>query len=80
MVIGRGSESDVRVSDPSVSRAHLRVVESGDVAVAVDLGSSNGSTVTRDDGVFELAPGTPVLLRPGDVVTTSYGVELYRFD
>ena len=44
-VIGRGSEADVRLDDPDVSRRHVAVeVGRGSITVA-DLGSTNGSRV-----------------------------------
>lgn len=52
LVLGRGSECDVRIDDPGVSRRHaeIRVHGSGPEAqlVVVDLGSTNGTVV---DGV-----------------------------
>ncbi|MGH3367517.1 MAG: FhaA domain-containing protein [Nocardioidaceae bacterium] len=49
VVIGRGSEADLRVSDPGVSRRHVelrvRPSESGVVVTLVDLGSTNGTRV-----------------------------------
>lgn len=49
IVIGRGSESDIRVDDPGVSRRHveIRVYGHGPDAqlVAVDLGSTNGTLI-----------------------------------
>jgi FHA domain-containing protein len=49
MTIGRGSEANLRISDPSISRLHaeIRVTESGDgqKVEIVDLGSTNGMTV-----------------------------------
>lgn len=49
MVLGRGSECDLRIDDPGVSRRHLevRVYQQGTQpqVVAVDLGSTNGTTV-----------------------------------
>lgn len=61
--IGRGSEADLRINDPGISRQHARVVvdtdEAGAVAVSIeDLGSTNGvivngqrvSNVPLDDG------------------------------
>lgn len=51
VVIGRGSEADLRVSDPGVSRRHVEIrLTPGGESVAVhayDLGSTNG---TRVDG------------------------------
>ncbi len=50
MVIGRGSEADLRINDPGVSRRHaeFRVSGGGRVAPSVtvaDLGSTNGTLV-----------------------------------
>jgi Protein of unknown function (DUF3662)/FHA domain len=49
MTIGRGTEADLRISDPSISRLHaeIRVTESGDGQQVdiVDLGSTNGIMV-----------------------------------
>ncbi len=48
--IGRGSEADLRINDPGISRQHARVVvdsdATGEVAVSIeDLGSTNGVIV-----------------------------------
>jgi hypothetical protein len=49
MTIGRGTEADLRISDPSISRLHaeIRVSEAGDghQIDIIDLGSTNGVTV-----------------------------------
>lgn len=49
VVIGRGSEADLRVSDPGVSRRHVEIrvrpSEDGVVVTAIDLGSTNGTRV-----------------------------------
>ena len=49
VVVGRGSEADLRINDPGVSRRHveIRVQQGGDrIRVeAVDLGSTNGTVV-----------------------------------
>jgi pSer/pThr/pTyr-binding forkhead associated (FHA) protein len=62
VVIGRGSEADLRVSDPGVSRRHVEIRVRPDeedvVVTVVDLGSTNGTRVngkriqhvTIDDG------------------------------
>jgi hypothetical protein len=41
-VIGRGSEADIIVDDPGVSRRHLEIRVGPDGVVASDLGSTNG--------------------------------------
>lgn len=48
--IGRGSEADLRINDPGISRQHARVVveqtDDGEVEVSIeDLGSTNGVIV-----------------------------------
>jgi len=49
LVIGRGTEADLRINDPGVSRRHAEVRVSGSGAVwdvdIVDLGSTNGIIV-----------------------------------
>ncbi|HEY0240023.1 MAG TPA: DUF3662 and FHA domain-containing protein [Friedmanniella sp.] len=48
LVIGRGSEADLRINDPGISRRHaeIRVGQSTDGSIdIVDLGSTNGITV-----------------------------------
>ena len=62
IVIGRGSEADLRINDPGVSRRHAEIRvhanDSGTDVSVVDLGSTNGMLVngskvqqaTLDDG------------------------------
>lgn len=45
LVIGRGSEADLRINDPGVSRRHLELEVGIDGVEAVDLGSTNGIVV-----------------------------------
>ncbi|QBX55318.1 DUF2662 domain-containing protein [Nocardioides seonyuensis] len=45
LVIGRGTEADLRINDPGVSRRHLELEVSVDGVEAVDLGSTNGIVV-----------------------------------
>lgn len=44
-VIGRGSDSDITVADAGTSRKHVEIVWDGQRAMAVDLGSTNGSKI-----------------------------------
>lgn len=44
-VIGRGSEADIIVDDPGISRRHLEIRVTADGVVATDLGSTNGTFV-----------------------------------
>jgi hypothetical protein len=41
-IIGRGSEADIVVDDPGVSRRHLEIRVTPDAVVATDMGSTNG--------------------------------------
>ncbi|WP_101522967.1 FhaA domain-containing protein [Nocardioides houyundeii] len=66
VVVGRGTESDIRINDPGVSRRHVEFVVSdrhdGDLDLSVvDLGSTNGMLV--DGRKVERAP-----LKDGTVV------------
>jgi len=49
LVVGRGSEADLRINDPGVSRRHVEIrvqVHGNRLSVeAIDLGSTNGSVV-----------------------------------
>ena len=51
--LGRGTEVDIRVDDPGVSRAHCEIVLGQQVLVR-DLGSTNG-TLINGDRITELA-------------------------
>jgi hypothetical protein len=43
LVVGRGTEADLRINDPGVSRRHVEVrVDADGTLTAVDLGSTNG--------------------------------------
>jgi hypothetical protein len=44
-VIGRSKESDIRISDPNVSRRHAEIRQDGSVYWIVDLDSTNGVSV-----------------------------------
>lgn len=45
LVVGRGTEADLRISDPGVSRRHVRFTLSGGGVEVRDLGSTNGMSV-----------------------------------
>jgi len=73
MVLGRGSEADLRINDPGVSRRHaeLRVtgVPGHPTVTVVDLGSTNGTLV---DGkrVKELQVANGAVVRIGNTDVT----------
>ncbi len=62
IVLGRGSETDVRIDDRWVSRRHCELAESDGMVVVRDLGSTHGTFVNGRQ-VSE-AP-----LRPDDKLT-----------
>lgn len=70
-LIGRRSDSEdihpeIVISDPGISRRHLRILRAPDGSLAaLDLGSMNG---TRLNGAA-LEPNVPTPLREGDEVT-----------
>src|SRR5260370_8324444 len=45
VVLGRGNDCDIRISDHSVSRRHARIQPAADGYFAVDLQSTNGTFV-----------------------------------
>ncbi len=45
LVVGRGTEADLRINDPGVSRRHIEFTVHGDDLEVVDLGSTNGMLV-----------------------------------
>src|SRR3989442_15292314 len=71
--IGRGFANDFKISDPSVSGSHCRIIiDSGNVIIK-DLGSTNGTFINR-------APVTEATLQPGQTIHLG-GVEmLFRTD
>ncbi|MDO9379858.1 MAG: DUF3662 and FHA domain-containing protein [Nocardioidaceae bacterium] len=67
VVLGRGSEAELRINDPGVSRRHAQIrveVTSRDVSVrVVDLGSTNGTVVDGQRVTeAELRDGSQILL------------------
>lgn len=75
-VLGRGTDADVWIDDPGVSRSHARLATSPDGSVwAFDLGSTNGTFV---DGVPVLDGGERVRdgarLQLGPTVVLRYAV------
>jgi len=80
LVIGRGSEVDVRVDERAVSRRHARLEVTGVGGLRlVDLGSVNGTLVgcklVRDDGVA-VWPGEQILI--GRTVLAVHAPQLAR--
>ena len=71
LVVGRGDDCDVRITDNSVSRRHARIEHAADGYVVADLGSTNGTFVNdrQLDG--------PVALHDGDYLRV--GNCIYRY-
>jgi pSer/pThr/pTyr-binding forkhead associated (FHA) protein len=68
--VGRHSENDLSVASGKLSREHLKIERFGDVFVASDSGSSNGTTVNGAD------LNEPVSLKNGDVLNLGGGLEI----
>lgn len=72
--LGRGSDVDLRIDDPGISRRHAEIRVSGDRAIVADLGSTNGVVV---DGhqvqQAELRDGSQVVLGSTTVVFHASG-------
>jgi hypothetical protein len=45
LIIGRGTDADLRINDPGISRQHARILVDGEHITIEDLGSTNGITV-----------------------------------
>jgi two-component system, cell cycle response regulator len=70
LVLGRGSDCDIRINDHSVSRRHARIQPGADGYYAVDLQSTNGSFVNDQ-------PASMYKLKDGDYLRI--GNCIYRF-
>jgi diguanylate cyclase (GGDEF)-like protein len=87
LVVGRGDDCDVRITDNSVSRKHARIEHAADGFVVADLGSTNGTFVNDRplDGSTPLHDGD--YLRVGNCIyrylaggniEAEYHEEIYR--
>ena len=70
MTIGRGSDNQIILDDPQVSRSHARLTWQGNTYLLEDLGSVNGTWVNG------ARIKSPVLLRPGDSIAVGQSVSL----
>jgi pSer/pThr/pTyr-binding forkhead associated (FHA) protein len=61
VVIGRGRQSDVQISDPKISRKHARLLFDEDYIKLEDLGSAHGTLVNGERG-------ESFMLKDGDVI------------
>ena len=87
LVVGRGDDCDVRITDNSVSRRHARIDHTADGYHVSDLGSTNGTFVNdrQLDGPYALHDGD--YLRVGNCIyrylaggniEAEYHEEIYR--
>src|SRR3546814_6524338 len=60
-LVGRSSDADIRIDDPSFADRHARLDLLGDDIILRDLGSAEGTLVNGE-------PMRDALLRPGDQV------------
>jgi ribosomal protein L27 len=68
VTLGRASNNDVVIPDPSVSRMHAVMKRNDDGAFLIlDAGSSNGTTV-NGSSVLVRGHGPPTQVKPGDNV------------
>ena len=72
LLIGRGTEADIRIPDRSISRIHARLEPTPDGLKLEDLGSANGTFVN------DVRIGGETRLRHGDRVRV--GRTTLRFD
>ena len=64
VTVGRGSESNIRVRDKSVSRRHLEIIRKGDKYFIKDLKSKNGTYVNDE----QIKPEKPFEIEQGLLV------------
>ncbi|MGE5839029.1 MAG: diguanylate cyclase [Deltaproteobacteria bacterium] len=66
LFIGRDTENDIQVQDPSVSRKHVKVFQKGSKVFIEDLRSQNGTWIDgaalKSGESYELAEGLPAAL------------------
>ncbi len=70
LLLGRDMSNDIAISDPEVSRRHVRFFMRDDNIVVEDLGSTNGTFLNGE------RISSPQQLRPGDVITLGESIVL----
>jgi len=77
VVLGRGSDADVRINDDEISRRHVRVEQRGDSVWIEDLGSRNGTFVNGERIVnTELKDGDKIQLGATTILKFTYHDDL----
>jgi diguanylate cyclase (GGDEF)-like protein len=86
VVVGRGEDCQIQISDHSVSRRHARIEKNGDSFFAVDLQSTNGTFVNNmgcvqtrlKDGDYLQIGNCIFRFLAGGNVEAEYHEEIYR--
>ena len=86
LVLGRGEDCEIRISDHSVSRRHARIESSGEGFYAIDLQSTNGTFIndmpsamaTLKDGDYLRIGNCIYRFLAGGNVEAEYHEEIYR--
>lgn len=74
VLIGRGQQCDLTVPERSISDEHCRIEVTDEGVVAIDLGSTNGTSVN----LHRLRPEDPALLADEDILTLGrYSFQLF---
>ncbi|MQA86243.1 MAG: DUF2662 domain-containing protein [Streptosporangiales bacterium] len=72
-LLGRGTDCDLRLVDPGVSRHHAELRLEGDTVTLIDLGSTNGTFLNGQ-------PVRSVVLTDGARVTLGRTTLIFRYD
>ena len=64
-IVGRSSDADWPIPDPSVSRRHASIVRKGDTWLLTDLTSRHGTSVND----LKIETGVPIPIEEGDVLS-----------
>ncbi len=55
-IVGRGNDVDIKIDSPNLSQAHLKITVKNGRAIVEDLGSSNGTTISKPKVKSERKP------------------------
>jgi pSer/pThr/pTyr-binding forkhead associated (FHA) protein len=79
--LGSHQSNDFKLDHPSISKTHACIYFSPDLnLMLVDLGSSNGTTLTREGQPFKLEPLKPVSLEKNDLITFGLSSRKYKVE